>query len=174
MHIIGAVGAVAAAANGYSPYGYYRHSRPVVVVPQPRTVVVDRPVVVEKVIERPIVVEKIMPATPALPNDFYSHKLGATFRMENMQIPGYKFRAARLTSNPVAGSPLTEIGLVKGDVVTRLNNDSIDSLDMLDRHERNTLIRFIKTGTTKVRQDRIYIPTDDELHSAADEVYFAP
>lgn len=181
MRVIGAVGAAAAAANGYSPYGYYRRPQPVVVVQQPRptTVVIEKaPVVVEKIIEKPViverevVVEKTVPSK-ALPEDYYSPKLGATFKIQNMQIPGYKFKAARLTSDPLEGSPLEEIGLVKGDVVTRLDNDAVTELDVLESHEKNTLIRYIKSGTTKVQLGRVYIPTDAELHQD-DDVFYAP
>lgn len=177
LGVVGAVGAVAAIANGYSPYGYYRHSRPVVVVsePRPTTVVVEKTTPVY--VDRPVIVEKpvhvTVPAQP-LPADYYSPKLGATFKIQNMKIPGYEFTAARLTSNPVEGSPLAALGLVKGDVVTRLDNDPADSLDVLDRHEKNTLIRYIKTGTTKVRMGKIYIPTDAELGGAEDDMYYAP
>ncbi len=186
MGVIGAVGAVAAIANGYTPYGYHRYSRPVVVVPsRPATVVVDRPVVVEKVVDRPVVVERIvekpvyvdsrpMPVDSSQPNDYYSPKLGASFKIQNMQIPGYRFTAARLTSDPLEGSPLAELGLTKGDVITRLNNDPVNKLDILERHEKATMIRYIKTGTTRVRQGRIYIPTHAELAPPDEETYFAP
>lgn len=175
MRVLGAVGAVAAVAGGYTPYGYYRYSRPVVVVPpsRPTTVVVEKqaPIIVEKIVEKPVIVEKTV---PMLPGDHYSPKLGATFVIQNMKIPGYTFTAARLTSNPLNGSPLHEIGLVKGDVITRLDNETVQSLDVLDRHEKNTLIRYIKTGTTRVQQDRIYIPTDAELNTFEEENYYAP
>lgn len=175
MRVIGAVGAVAAVAGGYTPYGYYRHSPPVVVVPpaRPATVVVERqtPIVVEKVVEKPVIVEKT--AQP-LPTDYYSPKMGATFVIQNMRIPGYTFTAARLTSDPVEGSPLNAIGLGKGDVITRLDNDSVNALDVLDRHEKSTLIRYIKTGTTKVQQNRIYIPAVAELNTFQEEMYYAP
>ena len=171
LGVIGAVGAVAAIANGYTPYGYYRHSRPVVVVPQqPSTVIVERPVVVEK----EVIVEKPVYATPSLPNDYYSPKLGATFKIQNMQIPGYKFTAARLTSDPLEGSPLADIGLVKGDVITRLDDDTVNRLEVLERHEKATLVRYIKTGTTKVKLGRIYIPTDEDLTPVESETYYAP
>ena len=81
---------------------------------------------------------------------------------------------AATAAHQIEGSPLAAIGLVKGDVVTRLDNDSVSSFDVLERHERNTLIRYIKSGTTKVRQDRIYIPADDEMPVLEDETYYAP
>ncbi|MDR2116158.1 MAG: hypothetical protein LBP87_07240 [Planctomycetaceae bacterium] len=177
LGVIGAVGAVAAIANGYSPYGYYRRSPSVVVVPQrPSTVVVERPIIVEKpvVVERQVLVEKTVPATPVLPADYYSPKLGTTFIIQNMKIPGYTFTAARLTSNPIEGSPLNTIGLRKGDVITRLDNAAVDSLEELERHEKNTLIRYIKTGTTKVQLAKIYIPTDSELSSNETDTFYAP
>jgi hypothetical protein len=178
LGVIGAVGAVAAIANGYSPYGYYRHAPAVVVVPpRPSTVVVERsPIVIEKpvVVERQVVVEKPVAVTPTLPTDYYSPKLGAMFIIQNMKIPGYTFTAARLTSDPLEGSPLNGIGLRKGDVVTRLDNEAVDSLEELERHEKNTLIRYIKTGTTKVQLAKIYIPTDRELNPREEDTFYAP
>jgi hypothetical protein len=177
LGVIGAVGAVAAIANGYSPYGYYRHSPAVVVVPpRPSTVVVERPVVVEKpvIVERQVFIEKPVSAIPVQSSDYYSPKLGAMFMIQNMKIPGYTFTAARLTSDPIEGSPLNVIGLRKGDVVTRLDDEAVDSLQELERHEKNTLIRYIKTGTTKVQLAKIYIPTDKELNPKEEDTFYAP
>ena len=179
LAIVGTAGAVAAITSG-SRYGYYRYPsyyryppRPAVVVERP-AVVVERPVVVEKqvVVERPVVVERQI----AVPVDYegsYSPRLGASFRIEKMQIPGNRFTAARLMSDPVAGSPLYGIGLRKGDVITRLDNNPADTLAELERHEKNTSIRYIKTGTTKVLLASIYIPTDAEVVPGKD-IYNAP
>ncbi|MDR0609427.1 MAG: hypothetical protein LBG58_04910 [Planctomycetaceae bacterium] len=177
LGVIGAVGAVAAIANGYSPYGYYRRTPTVVVVPpRPSTVVVERPIVVEKpvVVERPVIVEKTVTVTSPQASGYYSPKLGAMFIIQNMKIPGYTFTAARLISNPIEGSPLDVIGLRQGDVITRLDNEAVDSLEELERHEKNTLIRYIKTGTTKVQLAKIYIPTDKELNPKEEDTFYAP
>jgi S1-C subfamily serine protease len=170
MAIIGAVGVTAAVVNGMSRYDYYRRSRPVVVVPsQPSTVVVERPVIVE----RTVTVEKQVAADSAA-DGTYSPKLGASFRIEKIQIPGNKFVAARLMSDPVEGSPLEKLKLRQGDVITRLDDSAADSLSELDRHERNTLIRYIRTGTTKVVMAKVYIPTDEETPVLPDDEYHAP
>lgn len=167
LGIMGAVGVAAAFANRYSaPYPRYRYYDPsVVVVPSRPTVVVEKPIVVEKpvVIERPIT---------SFSDGYFSTNLGAAFRMERMQIPGYQFTAARLTSDPVPGSPLHRIGLRNRDVITRLDNEAVDSLNVLERHERNTAVRYIKTGTTRVQLGRIYIPAAGELRRR--EQYYAP
>lgn len=172
MHIVGAVGAVAAAANGYSPYVYHRQPRPVVVVPNRQTIVVEKQVPV--IVEKSVFVERPVPVIEKQPKDYYSPKLGATFIIQNMKIPGYAFTAARLTSNPLDGSPLNEVNLRKGDVITRLDNEPVESLSVLESHEKNTVIRYIKTGTTKVQLGRIYIPTDDDFHSDEEDTYYAP
>ncbi|MDR2641828.1 MAG: hypothetical protein LBC74_03435 [Planctomycetaceae bacterium] len=180
VRVLGAVGSIVAAANGYSPYEYYPR-RPVVVVP-PQPVVVTQPlspIVVEKpvVVEKKVIVEKqvpvVLPGNNSLVTntDYYSPKLGATFVIQNMQIPGYTFTAARLTSDPVLGSPLNAIGLVKGDVITRLDNESIDSIDVLEKHEANTVIRYIKTGTTKVLLGKIYIPKNSGVTVKTEQIY---
>ncbi len=176
MGIVGTVGAIAAMANGQSVYSYNRYGRSVVVVDRPPVVVQRPPIVVEKpvVIEKPVIIEKPVPVAVTNANEYYSRKLGATFGFEKMQIPGYKFVGARLLTEPVNGSPLYELGLRRGDVVTRLDNDPASSADALELHEKVTTIRYIKTGTTKVLIDRIYIPTDDELQNAEDDGFVAP
>ncbi|GHT17958.1 hypothetical protein FACS1894189_4880 [Planctomycetales bacterium] len=171
LGVIGAVGAISAIANGYSPYGYYRRQPDIIVVPsRPSTVVVEKQVVVEKpvVIEKPVYIDSSGTAGGS-----YSPKLGASFRIEKMQIPGYKFTAARLTSDPVEGSPLNKVGLRKGDVITRLDDSAVDSLGELESHEKNTLMRYIKTGTTKVQLAQIYVPVDSEVVPGED-TYNAP
>jgi hypothetical protein len=187
--IIGAVGRVAAIASQspYSPYYYYRyhyHHPPVVVV-EPYPVIVEKHVVVETpvIVDRQIIVQEV-----AAPNadasveqevrreegeGLYSLKLGASFNLEPMQIPGYAFTAARLTSDPVEGSPLHEIGLRAGDAVTRLNGAAVTELEVLEQQEGETEIRYIKSGSTRVLLASVYIPTDDEILNEA-EVHYAP
>lgn len=180
MGIMGAVSSIVAAANGHSPYVHHRQV--VVVAAQPpTTVIVEKQptLVVEKpvVVEREVVVEKIVPmpvAPPLTSTHYYSPQLGATFTIQNMQIPGYRFRAARLMSDPLEGSPLADIGLVKGDVVTRLSNDQVTSLEVLEKHQGQIPVRYIKAGTIKVQMARINIPTDREIFPEEDEVYFTP
>lgn len=176
LGVIGAVGVAAAIAHGYSSYDYHRRSRPVVVVPPTRTVVVEQPVIVERpvVVEKQVVVERTVSGPTTLPNDYYSPKLGATFKIQNMQIPGYRFTAARLTSDPLEGSPLAALGLVKGDVVTRLDDSPVNRLEVLEMHEKATLVRYIKTGTVKVQMGRIYIPTDAEIAPIEEDGFYAP
>jgi len=170
--------------------------RPVVVVEQP--VVVENVVetqVVEKVIEKEVIVEVpgtveqragVSPADGVQMCDppvdgtvidgadgAYSPKMGASFTIESMQIPGYSFTAARLTCDPVEGSPLHDIGLREGDVITRIGGTPVDALQVLEKHERDTEIRYIKAGTEKVLLATIYIPTDEEFFEN-DEIEYAP
>ena len=166
LAVIGTVGAVAAIANARNN-SYYYYRQPTVVVAPPRPIIVEKQVIVEK----PVVVERQVPVVVS-GEGTYSPKLGASFRIESMQIPGYRFMAARLTSDPLPDSPLHGIGLRKGDVVTRLDDSPADTFAELERHERNTLVRYIKTGTTKVLLANVYIPTDSEVLS--DETYNAP
>ena len=181
LAILRTVEGIVALANN-SPYYYHRyyHYYP----PRP-VVVIERPMVVETqtIIETPVVVETQVTVTDSdnpvgyegLPVDgegLYSIKMGASFRLERIQIPGYRLTAALLTSDPVEGSPLDIIGLRKGDVITRLGRTPVNTLDVLEQHERGTEIRYIKANTTRVRLNRIYIPTDEEIFG--DEVDYAP
>jgi len=180
LAIVGTVGAIAAIANSRNNNYYYYRQPAIMVAPQPRpTVVVERPVVVEKqiVVEKPVVIEKPVVVERRVPvvvggEGTYSSKLGASFRIENMEIPGYRFTAARLMSDPVAGSPLRDIGLLKGDVITRLNDSPTSTLAELERHTGTMAMRYIKTGTTKVLLANIYIPKDTEVFNSG--TYHAP
>ena len=140
LAIIGTVGTILNA----------RHQRvchhPVVVAPAP-------PVIVE----RQVIVERPVPVVRG-PEGTFSPNLGAWFRIENMQIPGHRFTAARLMSDPLPNSPLNRLGLRQGDVITRLNDNPVTTLAELERHSRNTTVRYIHTGTTRVLVDNIFIP----------------
>ena len=184
LAVVGTVGAVAAIANaarynyGYGYDYHYHYRQPTVIVTPPRPAVVVRsepsPIIVEKqvIVEKPVVVERQVPM-PVLARDAsYSPKLGASFRIENMQIPGYQFTAARLMSDPTEGSPLHGLGLRKGDVITRLDDSPADTLAELERHNKNTLVRYIKTGTTKVLLGTVFIPADTAVSNS--EIYNAP
>jgi len=184
LAIVGTVGAVAAIANARNNRFYYRQpavvvvpQRPVVVTRPPvvveRPVIVERPVVVERqvVVDRPVVVERQVPVVVG-GGGTYSPKLGASFRIENMQIPGHRFTAARLTTDPAEGSPLNDIGLQRGDVITRLNDNPANTLAELERHTGHTTIRYIKTGTTRVLLANIYIPADTGVFNGG--TYHAP
>jgi len=169
LAIVGTVGAIAAIA---SRNNYYYYRQPAVVVSRP-PVIVEKPVVVERpvVIEKPVVIEHQIPVSVS--NDgSYSSALGAFFRIENMEIPGHKFTAARLMSEPAANSPLRDMGLRKGDVITRIDNNSVSTLAELERHTGNTQIRYIKTGTTKVLLANIYIPKETDVFNGGK--YYAP
>lgn len=179
LAIVGTVGTIAAIANSRNNNYYYRQPtvivtppRPAVVVTRP-PVVVERPVVVEKqiVIEKPVVVERQVPVVVGNEGS-YSPKLGAHFRIENMEIPGYRFTAARLTSDPGEGSPLRDMGLRKGDVITRLDDSPASTLATLEQFSGNIAMRYIKTGTTKVLLANIYIPKDTEGFNSG--TYHAP
>ena len=177
LAVIGTVGAVAAATAYARNNSYYRYPRPpyyrspyyhtpaVVVAPQ-RPVVVERQVVVEQ----PVIVERQVPVVVGSDGS-YSPKLQASFGIETMQIPGYRFTGARLISDPSPDSPLNSIGLRQGDVITRLDSNPADTLAELERHDRYTQIRYIKAGTTKVLLGNIYIPAGKVRNN---EIHYAP
>jgi hypothetical protein len=91
------------------------------------------------------------------PSAYYAYRLGAEFEIQTMQIPGYVFRAARIVSEPEFGSPLNQLGLQVGDVITRLDGIPVTNYAELDRHAYRTVVRYIKAGTTYPRNGVIYI-----------------
>lgn len=74
----------------------------------------------------------------------YSRQLGIYY-----QIVG---NGARLTANPVAGSPMAQIRLEAGDVITALDGQAIRSGADLDNHVSQTSVTLVdvRTGQTKV------------------------
>jgi len=77
-----------------------------------------------------------------------------------MHIPGYVFTAARIVSKPGPDSPLRQIHLGIGDVITRLDGIPVTGLGELERHYGRTYVRYIKQGTTRVRNGEIDLDDD--------------
>jgi hypothetical protein len=108
------------------------------------------------------------------PSGYYAWRLGAEFEIQTMQIPGYVFRAARIVSEPEFGSPLNQLGLQIGDVITRLDGIPVTNYTELDRHAHRTVIRYIKAGTTLPRNGVVYIPCDSPISPVAGGGVIAP
>ena len=119
-------------------------------------------------------------AKPALavPNDgkalkaiaggsYYSPRLKARFLLQNMSIPGHSFFGARIVDMDW-NSPLRQINLNIGDVVTRLDGVRVSTgkfqqtdfasgmpfwaIPQMEKHYSQTHVRFIRTGTTLVQE----------------------
>ncbi|TWT98128.1 hypothetical protein Pla108_22850 [Botrimarina colliarenosi] len=94
----------------------------------------------------------------------YSQRLKAKFVLQQMQIPNFTFWGARIVGMD-PDSPLHQIGLQLGDVVTRLDGTRINTgkwwdgnnqvwvLPQMERHYGRTEIRIIRSGTTVVRNE---------------------
>lgn len=88
----------------------------------------------------------------------YSPSLGAEFRVETFNLPAFgQFTGVRLVSVPSFDSPLRNLGLQPGDVITRMDGVRTDNLAELENHYSWTQIRYIKTGTQTVRIANIFI-----------------
>ena len=88
----------------------------------------------------------------------YSPSLGAEFRVENFFLPAFgQFTGVRLVSVPSFDSPLRNLGLQPGDVITRLDGVRTDNLNELENHYSWTQVRYIKTGSQTVRIANILI-----------------
>jgi hypothetical protein len=88
----------------------------------------------------------------------YSPSLGAEFRVENFFLPAFgQFTGVRLVSTPNFNSPLRNLGLQAGDVITRLDGVRVDNLAELENHYSWTQVRYIKTGSQTVRIGNIFI-----------------
>ena len=99
----------------------------------------------------------INPNTGAV-QGYYSGRLRGYFQLRNFHLPQYGgFVAVRIASLD-SDSPLREIGLRPGDVVTRLDGIAISNLSELERHAYDTTVRFIRAGTQYVQSAEVYIP----------------
>ena len=89
---------------------------------------------------------------------YFSPRLGARFTIQTVQIPGFSpFRAARLVSRPEQGSPLAQLGLRQGDVITRLDGIPASNLQQLEKHILDTTVRFVRAGSQNVQEGTIMI-----------------
>jgi hypothetical protein len=85
------------------------------------------------------------------PRGFFSPTLGAHFAVQAFHTPALgRFPGVRMTSDPVEGSPLKQIGLSRGDVITRLDGAPVVDLNELEMHVEQTHVRYIKEATTVV------------------------
>lgn len=88
----------------------------------------------------------------------YSQALGAEFRVETFNLPAFgQFIGVRLVSAPNWNSPLRNLGLQAGDVITRLDGVRVTNLTELENHYSWTEVRYIKTGSQTVRISSIFI-----------------
>lgn len=97
---------------------------------------------------------------PTQPNQlaYYSRRLGARFLVQQLYLPQFgHFWAARIVSEPAWDSPLRQLGLEEGDVITRLDGLPVTSTQELERHVLDTGVRYIKTGTQQVIQAKMFI-----------------
>lgn len=89
---------------------------------------------------------------------YFSHRLGAQFVIQTIQIGQFNaVRAARITSEPLPGSPLNQLGMGIGDVITRLDGIPVTRKSELENHIHETHVRFVKAGQSFVRQGWMYV-----------------
>lgn len=85
-------------------------------------------------------------------------KLGAMIAIERVYLPRFgHFTAARILSEPVWGSPLRQIGLRTGDVITRIDNHRVTDLRDLESHHGHTHLRFFKANSDIILEDHVDI-----------------
>jgi hypothetical protein len=105
-------------------------------------------------IQKELVVETVQPALPA----YFSSRLGARFLMEEMFLPQFgRFTGARMVSEPLPGSPLLQLGLGEGDLITRLDGVPVIRIQELERHILGTGVRFIRAGEQTVCRGTMFV-----------------
>jgi hypothetical protein len=85
--------------------------------------------------------------------------LTTEFKRVQVTIAGETFEAIKLASAPGKDSPLVQIGLKKGDVITHLNGNPINELtpEVLEKTRGKIKVRYIKDGR-QVVEGTIDIP----------------
>lgn len=122
-----------------------------------RQVVINEPQL--NVPQQPAQVQQLV-IDPSQPNPlaYFSPRLGARFLIQPMFLPQFgNFTAARIVSVPEFGSPLLQLGLEEGDVITRLDGLPVVSLQELERHILETGVRFIRAGEQNVCKGTMFV-----------------
>ena len=97
---------------------------------------------------------------------YFSPRLGAQFVIQTIQVGGFPaVKAARITSQPSPGSPLSQLGLSIGDVITRLDGIPVTRKAELENHVYETNVRFVKAGTSWVQQGWISVNPHQVFHN---------
>lgn len=90
------------------------------------------------------------------PIAFFSSQLGCRLKIEVVTLHDLgSFTCAKLTSNPVPGSPLAELGLVRGDMITRLNGNRIHNRADLQCQTGDIVCRYVTAVDCQVLEDTI-------------------
>lgn len=120
--------------------------------PTVRQVIVNRP----PVQTQQVIVDPGYGGQPVLA--YFSPRLGARFEIQSIQIGNFEpVWAARIVSQPEYGSPLHQLGLTVGDVITRLDGNPVSTEHELERHVYDTTVRYVKAGSDHVHQDTMYV-----------------
>ena len=98
---------------------------------------------------------------------YFSKRLGAQFVIQTIQIGNFPaVKAARITSQPRQGSPLEQLGLEVGDVITRLDGIPVTKKTELENHIQETQVRFVKAGTHWVQQGWMFVHPQQYFHES--------
>lgn len=84
---------------------------------------------------------------------------------ENSNKTWIAFFALEVVSQRQPGSPLDQLGLELGDVVTWLDGVPLHCYRELDCHAHHTHVRYIKTGTRTVRNASVHIDVQRQGYS---------
>lgn len=128
-----------------------------VIAPNPQSIDVPGPGGFQG--QAPVQVQQLV-VDPTQPNQlaYFSRKLGARFLVQQMYLPQFgNFWAARIVSEPEMNSPLRQLGLEQGDVITRLDGIPVMNTQELERHILDTGVRFIRAGGQNVFKGTMYI-----------------
>lgn len=92
-----------------------------------------------------------------VPSDRFSPTLGISYRFVRY---GRGFGAV-LTRNAAPGSPMSQIRLERGDMITHLDNQPIYSAADLESHHSQTSVAFVNIRTNQLQSEWVALPFPD-------------
>ena len=90
-------------------------------------------------------------STAPLRKSYFSPVMGARFELVQMPIGGIHVSGAKLIARPIPGSPLEDMGLLPGDVITHLDGDAVVRTAELENHEDKTTVSWIAGNAQATR-----------------------
>lgn len=92
---------------------------------------------------------------------YYSNALRASVIVRSfVRFGNQRFYGAVLASNPDFGSPLRDIGLRQGDIITRLDGIPVQDYQELENHYAETTVRYLRGVNGPIYNGTIYIQTN--------------
>ena len=92
---------------------------------------------------------------PVPSGDLFATNLGISYQL----VPYGRAYGARLTQDPIAGSPAAQLQLEPGDLITTLDGQPIYGPDDVLNHTAHTTLVFVNIRTGRPQSGAVFIPS---------------